>query len=493
MRPVLLLVALLLLHLLLARVDVRQPLLDHPHRDLLDLLEPIRRVRDRVWHDVEAREVLDDGLLVLLLLLGGVGVVEAQQHLALVPRRVVRVEQRRLDVPDVQVARRLRREARHHLAHGGAGELHAVHGSEILLHAEELLGDGRARRRPLHKLEPPAQVRAAAALLRALLRGGVSLQAQPHGSVGQAECVAAQGGAHGEAAVERGENLAERRGVGRRREDLRRLDVLVDLRGAHRVARSAVEQRGHARCRRQAGKVAGDGEAAGELALAQRQDEHACHARRQLLRLHLLEHGLHLCELGGDDGEQRRGLFGVVQLKILVDRLGLLAGRGRDGGSRSWLGGGWLGSLRLWRRRGGGLGLRLGLLLGPRRQLCILGGLDVGRLLGVRRCNAAFGLGLLFGGLLVLVGRFRRRRQLGRQHLLGRSIGSSRNCRLESRTKLILDVKQRSDGSVNLLLVAARLERLHVLRRSVDLRLERFPSHGVAALRRGSLGTSLVL
>ena len=56
------------------------------------------------------------GVDALFLLFGRVSVIESEQHPPVVLRREVRVEHACLDVADVQVARGLRREARHYLA-----------------------------------------------------------------------------------------------------------------------------------------------------------------------------------------------------------------------------------------------------------------------------------------------------------------------------------------------------------------------------------------
>jgi hypothetical protein len=54
-------------------------------------------VGDGIRLHVQAREVAQDVGLELLLLFGRVGVVEPKEHLALVPLRVVLVQQHRLD------------------------------------------------------------------------------------------------------------------------------------------------------------------------------------------------------------------------------------------------------------------------------------------------------------------------------------------------------------------------------------------------------------
>ena len=60
-----------------------------------------------------------------------------------VPLREVCVEEARLDVADVQLARRLGREARHHLAVDGVGQID-LHVPRVLLGAEEALRDREA-------------------------------------------------------------------------------------------------------------------------------------------------------------------------------------------------------------------------------------------------------------------------------------------------------------------------------------------------------------
>ena len=81
---------------------------------------------------------------------GVVGVVEAQQELAVVSLGVVVVQHGRLHVADVHVAGCLGREARHHLAVLGEGQLghglgRAVQADLALLRLDRL-GGGLARR-----------------------------------------------------------------------------------------------------------------------------------------------------------------------------------------------------------------------------------------------------------------------------------------------------------------------------------------------------------
>mmetsp|Transcript_80301 Transcript_80301/g.260100 ORF Transcript_80301/g.260100 Transcript_80301/m.260100 type:complete len:293 (+) Transcript_80301:1768-2646(+) len=96
-------------------VHVRLPALDHVLHDLLQVIKVVRSVGPHVRVDLQRRQVLDDALLELHLLLAGVRVVEPEDELAVVVPGVVVVQHGSLGVPDVQVAARLRREARAHL------------------------------------------------------------------------------------------------------------------------------------------------------------------------------------------------------------------------------------------------------------------------------------------------------------------------------------------------------------------------------------------
>lgn len=72
-------------HLLLrCVVCVCQPILDGLNSHLIELVKPITGVGDLVGLDAEKSAVLDDRVLELLLLLAGVGVIEAEDQLALV-------------------------------------------------------------------------------------------------------------------------------------------------------------------------------------------------------------------------------------------------------------------------------------------------------------------------------------------------------------------------------------------------------------------------
>jgi hypothetical protein len=80
------------------------PLPDEPLRVLLDLVKVVRGVHDLVVTNLDHREILLDGLLELLVLLERVGVVEAEDELALILVRKETVEDSRLEVADVQVS-----------------------------------------------------------------------------------------------------------------------------------------------------------------------------------------------------------------------------------------------------------------------------------------------------------------------------------------------------------------------------------------------------
>ena len=89
---------------------------------LVELLEVVGGVELAVLPvDAEPADVVADGIDVLLLLLGGVGVVVAEVELAAVLLGEAVVQADRLGVADVQVAVRLGREARVHAAAEPAG------------------------------------------------------------------------------------------------------------------------------------------------------------------------------------------------------------------------------------------------------------------------------------------------------------------------------------------------------------------------------------
>ena len=79
-------------------------ILDHLNAALIELIKPVARVGHLVGLDAEKSTVLDNGVLELLFLLGGIGVVETQEQSALVLLvcKVV-VEKGCLGVTNVQV------------------------------------------------------------------------------------------------------------------------------------------------------------------------------------------------------------------------------------------------------------------------------------------------------------------------------------------------------------------------------------------------------
>ena len=120
-------------------VDVGQPVPDQVDGPFVELLEVVRGVVE-VLAPVEAQpaHVGLDGVDVLLLLLGGVGVVEAQVAAAAELAGDAEVEADRLGVADVQVAVGLRREARHD---GGVPPAAQVVGHDVADEVAALGGD----------------------------------------------------------------------------------------------------------------------------------------------------------------------------------------------------------------------------------------------------------------------------------------------------------------------------------------------------------------
>ena len=103
-------------HLLLRLVvDIGLAGADEMLGPLIELLEIIRRVI-KVFAPIEAEpaHVALDGIDIFLLLLGGVGIVEAQVAATAEFLGDAEIEADRLGVADVEVAVRLRREARDH-------------------------------------------------------------------------------------------------------------------------------------------------------------------------------------------------------------------------------------------------------------------------------------------------------------------------------------------------------------------------------------------
>mmetsp|Transcript_3624 Transcript_3624/g.4157 ORF Transcript_3624/g.4157 Transcript_3624/m.4157 type:complete len:223 (+) Transcript_3624:706-1374(+) len=116
----------LLLHLLSGQVvSVSLAIRDELAHVVLDHLEVVGTVGDLVRGDAQDLEIADDVVHEFNLLVHGVGVVKAQDHLALVHARVVIVHHSGLDVTDMEVTRGLGREARDYLAIDGVLE-HAL-------------------------------------------------------------------------------------------------------------------------------------------------------------------------------------------------------------------------------------------------------------------------------------------------------------------------------------------------------------------------------
>ena len=89
----------LFLHLQLRGVvHVGVSLLDELPREVSNLVERIRRVRDLVGLDAQCGKIRKDGILELRLFFGRVGVVEPNDELALVLASIELVEERRLHI-----------------------------------------------------------------------------------------------------------------------------------------------------------------------------------------------------------------------------------------------------------------------------------------------------------------------------------------------------------------------------------------------------------
>lgn len=98
----------LVLHLLLLGIiAVGVSILDHLNGEFVDLVKTVAGIRNHVVIDAQRFAVLEDGVLELLLLLGGVGVVETNNELSIVLGGKVRVEHSSLGVANVHVSGRL--------------------------------------------------------------------------------------------------------------------------------------------------------------------------------------------------------------------------------------------------------------------------------------------------------------------------------------------------------------------------------------------------
>mmetsp|Transcript_95178 Transcript_95178/g.269400 ORF Transcript_95178/g.269400 Transcript_95178/m.269400 type:complete len:445 (+) Transcript_95178:1099-2433(+) len=103
-------------------VHVGLVLLEQFLHDFLQLGEVVGGVAHHVWKDLQRRQVLDDAVYELDLLLARVRVVEAQDELAFVVPGVVVVQHRGLGVADVEVAAGFRGETSAHLSLYGVGQ-----------------------------------------------------------------------------------------------------------------------------------------------------------------------------------------------------------------------------------------------------------------------------------------------------------------------------------------------------------------------------------
>lgn len=100
-------------------VSISVALLDELAAVALDLFKPVGGVRNLIGDDLKSLQVTENILDKLHLFIERVGIVEPKDHLTVPHFGVMIVEHGGLDVTNVQVARRLRREPRHDLPHLG--------------------------------------------------------------------------------------------------------------------------------------------------------------------------------------------------------------------------------------------------------------------------------------------------------------------------------------------------------------------------------------
>jgi len=100
-------------------ISIGKSLFDERLRVVLNLVEVVGRVGHLIGCDVQGFEIAGHVLGKLDLFVHGVGVVEAENHFALVHASVVIVHKSGLAVTDVEVTRGFGREASHNLTHLG--------------------------------------------------------------------------------------------------------------------------------------------------------------------------------------------------------------------------------------------------------------------------------------------------------------------------------------------------------------------------------------
>mmetsp|Transcript_39939 Transcript_39939/g.128415 ORF Transcript_39939/g.128415 Transcript_39939/m.128415 type:complete len:214 (-) Transcript_39939:551-1192(-) len=211
---------------------------------------------------------------------------------------------------DVEVARRLRREASHHLSPLRVRQ-RDLERAGVLCGAEEELRGLLEGGQGLDAAPPAGDVHSRAGA--GLVWRRQLAQEQPGGGVREGGGVARHEGAHAQVAGEAGEE--GRRGGGGRAAGGEPLDPLVHLARGEGVARSAV--RAELRWR-EPSKVARDCAAAAQRAGATRQVEDRVAAGGESLRVDAAEGDLLPHEPRSDDGEQRRRRRSKVQLVVFI-------------------------------------------------------------------------------------------------------------------------------------------------------------------------------
>lgn len=107
---------------LIGIIHKRIPLLDQPLRKLLNLFKVITGMHHPVPLDAQHLQITLERAFKLIVLLFRVGIVEPEQHLAVVLVREGTVEDTGFDVTDVEVSRGFGRESEDDLAWDSVGE-----------------------------------------------------------------------------------------------------------------------------------------------------------------------------------------------------------------------------------------------------------------------------------------------------------------------------------------------------------------------------------